>query len=749
MPDTVPLSDLERRKQVRLLRRRDLVITPQKYEGRTYYVLKDPVSLRYYRFKADEGFLFQLMDGQHTLEEIQKLFEQHYRPRRLKSEDLEEFCRQLLTAGLVQNETPGVGKLLYERRRKRRRSEWLQVLTNILYIKIPIFDPENLLKRLVPYFRFLFTPWFGLLSALVFFSALFLVVSHFRTFRARLPAFHEFFSFHMVLYFWLSLGIVKIIHEFGHGLSCKTFGGEVHEMGFLLLCLAPAMYCNVSDAWVLPSKWQRMIIGFAGIYVELMIAALATFVWWYTPSQPFLNHVALSLMVVCSINTVVFNGNPLLRYDGYYVLSDWLEIPNLRERSNRYLQRLVAEYCLGLEQAPEPYMALWRRILFVTYAIISYIYRWVITFVVLVVLATFLKPYKLQVISQLLALAAAASLVGWPLYALGRNLHRRGRLPDMKPLRVACSASVLAALLLAFFFLPLPVSQVRETGLVQVRPAALTPVYIQVPGILQSINVREGQLVESGAVLATFTSLELQQQEAAARTEYAIRERLVGLYTSELVRVTEPEEVRHLQLARLKAEGERRQAEQKLRDLQEQARRGLVLTAPRRGIVINLPPVEQIGKRWQRDQNTPFCLLGDPQQLRVLVPVSPDDYELVRDNLRRRQAQGSQLPVTICVQGLVGRTWPGRVSHLPESEAKTIPPALSSRAGGPLAVKPGTSPDQLEPQSQIYLLGVDILAADPALLPGQLAQVKIHNDYRSLAWWTWRTLSRTFDLGLW
>ena len=159
----------------------------------------------------------------------------------------------------------------------------------------------------------------------------------------KLPDYHEFFSFKTVVYLWIALGVVKVIHEFGHGLSCKAFGGEVHEMGALLLCFSPALYCNVSDAWILPSKWHRIIISAAGIYVELVIAAMATFIWWNTPTQPFINNLSLSLMVVCSVSTVVFNANPLMRYDGYYVLADWLEIPNLREKANRFLKNLVLD----------------------------------------------------------------------------------------------------------------------------------------------------------------------------------------------------------------------------------------------------------------------------------------------------------------------------------------------------------------------------------------------------------------------
>ena len=163
-------------------------------------------------------------------------------------------------------------------------------------------------------------------------------------------------------------------------------------MGILLMCLTPALYCNVTDAWTLADKWKRIIISFAGIYVELVIAAIATFVWWYTPQYPVVNNIALCVMVLCSVSTVVFNANPLMRFDGYYILADWLEIPNLREKANRFLNNLFLSKCLGVEVPPEPYMAPWRKWLFVIYAIASWVYRWVIMFSILWFLADFLGP---------------------------------------------------------------------------------------------------------------------------------------------------------------------------------------------------------------------------------------------------------------------------------------------------------------------------------------------------------------------
>src|SRR5262245_53020612 len=300
---------VERRKQVRLKVRADLIITEQRYEGKRHYVIKDPISLRYYRFNEQEYFVFKHFDGKHTMEDTQKAFEAEYRPQRLTHEDLEAFARQLLTAGLVQHESSKAADELLESRRKQRRMQRLATITNILYIKIPIIDPDRVLTYMAARLQWIFTWGFFAASVSLMLSAVFLVISHYNTFYEKLPYYHEFFQYQTILYMWISLGIVKVIHEFGHGVSCKAYGGECHEMGFLLMCLSPALYCNVSDSWTLASKWKRIIISFAGIYVELIIAAIATWVWWYTPGRPFINNLALCLMTLCSVSTFIFNAN--------------------------------------------------------------------------------------------------------------------------------------------------------------------------------------------------------------------------------------------------------------------------------------------------------------------------------------------------------------------------------------------------------------------------------------------------------
>ena len=367
----------ERRKQVRLKVRPDLQISEQRYEGKIYHVVKDPVCLRYYRFNKQEYFVFSLFDGTHPMEEVWKRFEDEFRPHRLEFQDLESFARQLVTAGLVQHETGGAGKHLFQRRAKQRRMRRFAAISNIMYWKIPVFDPDRLLTWMIQYLWWIFTPLCFAASIALMLAAVFQVLIHFQTFYEKIPRYQEFFAINTVLYMWMSLGVVKVIHEFGHGLSCKAYKGESHEMGILLMCFSPALYCNVTDAWTVADKWKRIIISFAGIYVELVIAALATFVWWYTPHLPVINNIAMAVMVLCSVSTVFFNANPLMRFDGYYMLADWLEIPNLRDRANRYITNLFLDKALGVEVPPEQYMAPGRRVLFITYAIASYVYRWV------------------------------------------------------------------------------------------------------------------------------------------------------------------------------------------------------------------------------------------------------------------------------------------------------------------------------------------------------------------------------------
>src|SRR4051794_15697815 len=501
---SMPLGQAAEHLRVKL--RPDLIIQPQFYEGMTHYVIKDPIALKYFRFKVEEYFLLQQLDGAQNLQDVKKAFERKYRPQTISIEDLTRFVAQLHEAGLAQIDSPDQAKVLIRRRRKNRWKKVWQFFANILYIKIPIIDPEKMLTGMYPYFRWIFTPYFITASVGMMLAALTLVASQWSTFSARLPDFQSFFNWSTIFYFWISLAIIKIIHEFGHGLTAKHFGGEVHEMGMLFLVLTPALYCDVTDSWLLPSKWKRIWISAAGIYVECFLASLATFVWWNT-EQGLLNSLCLATMFICSVNTILFNANPLLRYDGYYVMSDWLEIPNLRIKSTQFFAYLFQEKVLGLEVPVQSYMPRSRRSLFVTYAIASYVYRWVVTFSILYFLSQFLKPYKLQSISYMIAGGSLVPLLFMPLYQGVKFIRQPGRMRKVKKVRAAACAAVFVAIVTGILLIPTPL---RVQGTLVLTTAQPEEIYAEVPGKLETLNVKDGDYVKAGTVLATLSNPEKQ-----------------------------------------------------------------------------------------------------------------------------------------------------------------------------------------------------------------------------------------------
>lgn len=742
----VMIAELERRKMVRLRFRPDLNITPQKYEGKTCHVVKDPVSMKYYRFNEQEYFVVDFFDGTHTLEDTQKEFERRFRPHRLTLEDLEAFAQQLLQAGLVQHETPQTGKELYQKRRKQQRMQKIATWTNILYIKLPVFDPDKILTAMLRYTRWIFTWWFFAFSILLMLSAIGLVVTHFRTFWDRLPSYHEFFRWNTLLYLWVSLGVVKVIHEFGHGLSCKAFGGECHEMGALFLCLSPCLYCNVSDSWTIPNKWKRIAISFAGIYVELVIAAIATWVWWYTPGRPVVNNIALCIMVLCSVSTVVFNANPLMRFDGYYMMADWLEIPNLRDRSNRLLKNLWCETALGIEVQPEPYIEPWRQFLFYAYAVVSYIYRWVVTFSIIYFLANWLKPYNLAALSGLLAAFALGSMFIWPAYRSFKTYSKRGRLPDMKRGRVTITSLVIATLIGLFLFLPLPISRIRQVGLVQIDREALSKGKVTIPesAILESLHVQNGERVYNGKLLAQFRSPKLAEELADAEQKRSVFMVEADSANRKLLRTMDPDEQKGIEGERAHYNKMVATQSERIATLQAQINALQAVRAPCDGVVMDAPVKEEVGKLWEKENPRPFCMIGDTRKMQVIVPVSPDDYHLLQ-----RDMEGVEgLPVTIRIPGRGAKYAYGKVLRLPETDAREVPVQLTHRGGGSLAVKPSSDPRQIQPQAQTYLVEVDLDEADPNVLPGTLVQTKVHCQWRTCAWWCYRKISSLFDLGL-
>ncbi len=514
---SMPLGQAAEHLQVKL--RPDLIVQPQFYEGMTHYVVKDPIALKYFRFKTEEYYLLQQLDGKNNLQDVKRAFEPqipapdhlHRRPHPLRGATSRGRHRP------DRQPRPGQGAHPCRRRKNKWKKVW-QFFANILYIKIPLIDPERLLTGMYPYFKWVYSGYFTTFAVGMMLAAITLVVSQWNEFYSKLPEFQSFFNWYTIFAFWCSLAIIKIIHEFGHGLTAKHFGGEVHEMGMLFLVLTPALYCDVTDSWLLPSKWKRIWISAAGIYVECFLASIATFVWW-NASDGLLKSLAMATMFICSVNTVLFNANPLLRYDGYYVMADWLEIPNLRIKSTQFFTYLFQERVLGLEVPVQSYMPRRRRWLFVTYAICSYCYRWVVTFSILYFLSQFLKPYKLQSISYAMAAGSFIPLAGMPLYQGFKFVRTPGRMRKVKKVRAASFAVAAVVIVAAVLMIPTPL---RVQGTLVLQPAKPDVVYAEIPGKLVTLNVKDGEWVKKDTVIATLSNPEKLRERTSLQEQYAV-----------------------------------------------------------------------------------------------------------------------------------------------------------------------------------------------------------------------------------
>ncbi len=340
---------------LKLRRRPDLVTKKHRYNGRVYLVVKEPVGLNYFRFHEEEYAILEMLDGKTSLQQIKERFQAQFAPQRITLQDLQQFVGMLHRSGLVISDATGQGRQLRRRGDDKKKRELLGKLANIFALRFRGIDPEKLLNFLNPFTWWLFTPAAIFFVALFGLSALMLVGINFQEFRTKLPTFEQFFAADNWIFLGATMASVKILHEFGHGLSCKRYGGECHEMGLMFLVFTPCLYCNVSDSWMLPNKWHRVFIGAAGMYVELILASIATWLWWFSEPGMF-NFLCLSVMFICSVSTVMFNGNPLLRFDGYYIVMDILEIPNLRQKSTEILKRWFQQYCLGLELQENPFL---------------------------------------------------------------------------------------------------------------------------------------------------------------------------------------------------------------------------------------------------------------------------------------------------------------------------------------------------------------------------------------------------------
>jgi len=677
------------------------------YRGERWYVLEDRVSRRMHRFNPVSHYVIGLMDGYRTVQEIWDNAMNRFGDDAPTQDEVLRLLGQLHSADVLQSEvTPDVAELLRRARRTKKKT-WMQLLLSPMAVKIPLFDPDRLIERWLPWYRPLFGWGAALIWCLVVGAAIFGAAVHWSELTENLT--DRVLAPQNLLLIVLTFPVVKLFHEFGHACATKAWGGEVHEMGIMLLVLMPIPYVDATSASAFRETHRRVVVGAAGMLVELFIASLALFFW--IEAEPGVARAVLyNVMLIAGVSTVLFNGNPLLRFDGYYILCDVLQIPNLRQRAQQYLGDLVETRMFGVRR-PEIEASRAERRWFVFFVIASFIYR---NFVILAI-ALFIAS-KYFVIGVVLALW---TVVGAVIVPLGRGLYYLLFHPRLRRHRIralTASAAVLGGLAAFLFMVPVPLWTVAE-GVTWAPEDA--QVRVATDGFVTRVVADPGSFVRRGHTL-----IETEDPELPPRIRYLDAQLRHLESRSRAARVVDrvqweltQEEITSVQ-AEL-AHARRREAE-------------LTIMSPADG-VFNLAVPQDLPERFLRKgQPLGYVLPAAAATVRVLV--SQDDVDLVRSRTERvRVKLAGRLYDTY--DAVIQREVPAGSNRLPNL-------ALSSAGGGVVPVDPR---ETREPKALKKWFEMELTLPETRVHAlGERAHVRFEHGSEPIAWRLYRSIRQLF-----
>jgi putative peptide zinc metalloprotease protein len=484
--------------------REDITFTRQVLRGKEAFIVKDPVRRKFMQFDSFGAICSQLCDGTRTVEKIVIDVRKEFPEYEISHEYVSDYIENLKDLKLILRDRFEYNVLLMEREKRDRDRR-----NTLLHMRFPAFSPDASLEWLRGKVWFLFTRPFAILYLTLVISSYLILLFNLSEVLPGLMGFYSFsgWSFANILTLYIVVILIIIIHEYGHGLTCKYFGGEVPAMGILIIYLInPALYCNVSDSYRFPKKSQRLWVVAAGAVVELFIGAIAVYVWWLTDPTLIIHDFAFKIIIFCSITSLLFNMNPLLKYDGYYALAEWLEIPNLRKRAFARLGHLFRTRVFGLPADPPRGSARERRILLV-YGIAATCYSITIFSLIFVLLRRWLVG-SLHALGWILVFLAMYILLkrvlrkGFATLKLA-VMDRSGTIRRHLPIVI----TVLALLLIVPSIVRLP-TVVKGTGTLE--PYTWQDLEAPAPGFVVDLHVASGVRVEQGQLLAVLRSDSLQ-----------------------------------------------------------------------------------------------------------------------------------------------------------------------------------------------------------------------------------------------
>jgi putative peptide zinc metalloprotease protein len=499
--------------------REDLRISEQTVAGETSYVIKNLETNSYNRYGSTEYELLQLCDGSRTYTEIAEEMTTRHPESPLDETEALEFIESIEPA-MWERSVGEKNLAVLERIRDERRGRVDQ--SSVLYISFKAWDPNKALEQLDPYLSWMYTRGFVYFSLVIFAVSCYLLAGDWTRVQQDTGALYNFSdkSAYDIWIFWILLLVLGGIHEFGHGLTCKHFGGDVHQMGFLLIYFTPAFYTDTTDILLFTKGSQRQWVIFAGIWIEMVLCGLCALVWHFTPAGSVTNDIAYKMMLLSGIQGAVLNLNPLIKADGYYALSQFLDIDNLREESFEFLRAWTRKYLLFQDVDLPPTTRRQRRIFFL-FGVSAVIYSTSLLIVVLVFVKNIL-------VSQLGDWGYLATL--GVIYFFARKGIReaipmvrgwlRQKKEDYMAWKVTRWQQAGAAGLAVLLLIP-PMATRVSTGLI-LEPGKSAPIRAQVPGQVQAIYVRTGDSVKAGQVLAILKNPEIETESRALANEMSL-----------------------------------------------------------------------------------------------------------------------------------------------------------------------------------------------------------------------------------
>ena len=377
------------------------------YRGERSYVLQNHNTGQFRRLTPQAYLIVGLMDGVRSIEQIWHLTSERLGEDLPTHEEVVQLIGDLYRSNIIRMDHMGDAAESLRFGREQKRKKWLGKLRSPLSVQIPLFDPNDFLNKTQQFAKFFFTKTFAAIWLLMFCMLAVFAWRHWSELTSNIS--DQILAADNILLLWLVYPIIKICHELGHGYAIKRYGGQVHEVGIMLLVFFPMPYVDASASTAFASKYQRMLVDAAGMLVELFIAALAMVVW-LNVEEGLVKSFSYNILFIAGVSTIIFNGNPLLRFDGYYLLADWLEMPNLSQNSNKYWAYLSKRYLFGLRKHPSPANDFFEAFVFLLYGAASFIYRIFISITIALFVAS--KYFLLGII---LAIWSVVMVWLWPL----------------------------------------------------------------------------------------------------------------------------------------------------------------------------------------------------------------------------------------------------------------------------------------------------------------------------------------------